>query len=247
MTDAFTTAVERFAERTSPTKGYGIAGDPVVRYRLLEPADRSTSAAHPLVIFLHGAGERGGDNRLQLRYLPEYLASDEGRRRYPCFALVPQCPADDRWVDVDWSRPDSLPAATATRAMRSVRAIGSDLLAALPIDRSRIYLTGISMGGFGAWYLAEAIGAERFAAVAPICGGGNPSGAAVLKETPIWAVHGDRDEAVSVEHSRRMIEAIKQAGGAPRYTELAGVGHDSWTPAYDPAFGLLDWMFQQRK
>jgi predicted peptidase len=102
------------------------------------------------------------------------------------------------------------------------------------------------MGGFGTWHFAAAE-PKRFAAVAPICGGGDPARAALLKDTPIWAVHGDRDEAVSVEHSRRMITAIKRAGGSPRYSELAGVGHHSWTPAYDPSFGLLNWMFEQRK
>jgi len=238
MTDPFSIAVDRFAECRSEQAG---------PYRLLPPA--GVSAGHgpwPLVIFLHGAGERGNDNRLQLRYLPEYLAGDDGRRRYPCFCLAVQCPEADKWADVDWSHPSAPPAAADTPAMAALRAIAAEVVAAHPIDRGRIYLTGISMGGYGTWHWATAE-PEWFAAVAPVCGGGDPARASVLKNTPLWAVHGELDEAVPVERSRQMIEAIRRAGGSPRYGELAGVGHHSWKPAYDPAFGLVDWMFEQRK
>jgi predicted peptidase len=138
------------------------------------------------------------------------------------------------------------PAACDTRAMQTLREITAEVLATCAVDRRRVYLTGISMGGYGTWHWAAAE-PGLFAAVAPVCGGGDPARAAALKNTPVWAVHGDQDDAVPVERSRRMIEAIRTAGGTPRYSELAGVGHHSWKPAYDPAFGLLDWMFEQRK
>jgi len=115
---------------------------------------------------------------------------------------------------------------------------------AQPVDLDRIYVTGLSMGGYGSWDLAIRT-PEKFAAVVPICGGGDESQAARLLGVPIWAWHGDADPAVPVERSRRMIAAIRQAGGNPKYTELAGVGHDSWNPAYRDPHGPIPWLFEQ--
>jgi predicted peptidase len=108
-----------------------------------------------------------------------------------------------------------------------------------------VYLTGISMGGYGSWDLAARM-PEWFAAVIPICGGGDETTAPKLKGLPIWCFHGAADKAVPVERSRTMVEAVKAAGGTVQYTEYEGVGHDSWSPAYrDPA--TLDWLFRQRR
>jgi predicted peptidase len=115
-----------------------------------------------------------------------------------------------------------------------------------PVDARRLYLTGLSMGGYGAWDLGTRL-AERWAAVAPICGGGDELYADRLAGVPVWAWHGDADDVVPAAKSRRMIEAIRGAGGQPKYTELANVGHDSWTPAYTDPEGVLPWMFAQRK
>jgi predicted peptidase len=101
------------------------------------------------------------------------------------------------------------------------------------------------MGGFATWDAAARF-PERFAAVVPICGGGDESAAERLAHVPIWAVHGNKDDVVRVGLTRKMIEAVRQAGGKPKYTELDGVGHDSWTPAYSDPEGVLPWMFQQR-
>jgi predicted peptidase len=238
MTDSFATAVGRFVERRSAQAG---------PYRLLPPAGLSEGGGPwPLVIFLHGAGERGDDNRLQLRYLPEYLASDDGRRRYPCYCLAVQCPADDLWVDVNWSDAAAIPPPVDSPAMRALRVIAADVVASEAVDPRRVYLTGISMGGFGAWHWAT-VEPELFAAAAPICGGGDPDRAPLLRDTPVWAVHGEQDDVVPVATTRRMIEKLRRHGGKPEYAELRGIGHDSWTPAYKPGFGLLDWMFEQRK
>ncbi len=102
------------------------------------------------------------------------------------------------------------------------------------------------MGGYGSWDLAERM-PERFAALAPVCGGGDETKADRLAALPIWAWHGDADTAVPVERSRRMVAAIERAGGKPKYTELPGVGHDSWTPAYHGPDNLLAWLFAQSK
>lgn len=239
-------ALHHFAERSASTDGYAIPGLDTVRYRLMSPARVVPGQTYPLVIFLHGGGERGDDNEMQLKYLPEVLARPENRERYPCFVVAPQCPVGRQWIEVPYGEIESRPIATSGTALRMLKAACDDVLRTEPIDDARIYLTGISMGGFGCWYLA-AFQAEQTAALAPICGGGDEAGAAALKDLPTWAVHGADDDIVPVARSRNMVAAIRAAGGSPMYTELPGVGHDSWTPAYEPSFGLLDWMFEQHR
>ena len=215
-------------------------------YRLLGPASITPGTRYPLVIFLHGAGERGNDNLSQLKYFPTWIAEQSARQAHPCFVLAPQCRDEQKWVDVDWSKIESTPQSpTPTVDMLAVIAALEDTLQREPIDPARIYLTGLSMGGYGSWDLAARM-PDRFAAVLPICGGGDEATAAKIKDLPIWCFHGDADTAVRVERSRTMIEALRAAGGAPTYSELAGVGHDSWTPAYrDP--DVLTWLFAQKK
>jgi predicted peptidase len=215
-------------------------------YRLLRPARPDPGKTYPVVLFLHGAGERGTDNAKQLAYLPTWLAEPALREKYPCFVVAPQCRADHRWVEVAWSDAESTPPAPEMTADLAAAVAALDEVAALEAaDADRVFLTGLSMGGFGAWDLAARM-PERFAAVLPICGGGHEATAPRLVGLPIWCFHGADDRVVVPERSRRMIEAVKAAGGTPRYSELAGVAHDSWTPAYrDPA--VLDWLFSQRR
>jgi predicted peptidase len=222
-------------------------GEPArFRYRLLRPATVEPGKTYPIVLFLHGAGERGSDNLAQLKYLPTWLAEPEWRERYPCYVVAPQCRADHRWAPYDWSDKQSSPLAPEpTGDLAAAVAAVDAVLAAEPIDPARIYLTGLSMGGYGAWELAARM-PQRFAAVAPICGGGDEAQARKLVGLPIWCFHGADDKVVPVARSRSMVAAIKAAGGEPKYTELPGVGHDSWTPAYRES-GLLDWLFQQRR
>jgi predicted peptidase len=215
-------------------------------YRLLKPAHIESGKVYPLVLFLHGAGERGTDNEKQLKYLPTWLASDENRQKYPCFVIAPQCPDEMKWSNVPWDGRESEPLSNISRPMQAVVGILDNVIEHYPIDRSRIYLTGLSMGGYGSWELAERM-PERFAALVPICGGGDETKADRLINLPTWAWHGDADQAVPVERSRRMIAAIEAAGGKPKYTELPGIGHDSWTPAYTGPAGLLPWLFEQAK
>ena len=118
------------------------------------------------------------------------------------------------------------------------------LIAKKPIDTRRIYLTGLSMGGYGTWDLI-ARQPERFAAAIPICGGGDPATAERIKHIPLWVFHGDADSAVKVSRSRDMVAALKQAGGEPKYTEYEGVGHDSWTRTYKSP-EIYEWLFSQR-
>jgi predicted peptidase len=158
--------------------------------RLMSP--HSNVRKQPLVVFLHGAGERGHDNLRQLQNLPEQLALPTFRKRFPCFVLAPQCPSGSYW----------------SQHMDELETLIERVADEHPVDRSRIYLTGLSMGGFGSWELA-ARRPDLFAAVIPICGGGDPEWASQLSDVPIWAVHGDADEAVSVDYTRTMIAAIE--------------------------------------
>jgi predicted peptidase len=214
-------------------------------YRLLKPAEYERTKRYPLVILLHGAGERGTDNGKQLVHGVREFAKPSARKEYPCFLIAPQCPDGKRWVEVDWSAPSHTMPKDPSDPARLVLALIAAVKKEFAIDSKRIYLTGLSMGGFGTWDLI-ARKPKLFAAALPVCGGGDPRTAKKILHIPIWAFHGDRDTAVIPERSREMVAALKKAGGQPRYTEYKGVGHDSWTRTYrDPA--VLRWLFEQRQ
>ncbi len=245
MTTEFPTAVlKQFDEQTIEYTG-GEYKNETFKYRVLKPATIEPGKKYPVVLFLHGAGERGSENINQLKYFPEWMTSEENRTKYPCFLVAPQCRTDKKWSNVPWSAqvPTELPAEASDQMNMAIGAL-DDVIKANPVDLDRVYLTGLSMGGYGSWDQSERT-PERFAAVAPICGGGDPKHADRLVKTPIWAWHGADDKAVPVERSRMMIEAIKSAGGSPKYTELPGVGHNSWVQAYHDPGNLLSWMFEQ--
>jgi predicted peptidase len=235
---------EIFEERTASVKEDG--RDVEFRYRLMRPATLKPGPKYPLVLFLHGAGERGDDNEKQLAYLPTWLAEEANQRNYPCFVLAPQCRASSRWADFNWSDKTSVPQKQEPTADLAAAVAALDaVMQAEQVDPGRVYLTGLSMGGYGSWDLAARM-PERFAAVIPICGGGDEATAPRLKGVPIWCFHGAADEVVPVGRSRTMVEAVQAAGGNVKYTEYPDVRHDSWTPAYrDPA--TLDWLFRQRR
>lgn len=220
-------------------------------FRLLLPlpGPGAESAPAPVVLFLHGAGERGTDNAAQLRHFPEKMGQPEWRAKYRCFLIAPQCAPDKQWVDAPWGDRQSKPMAVEPTdmlqvAMAALEKVRAEHAAA--VDPDRVYLTGLSMGGFGAWELAMRH-PDWFAAVAPICGGGDEARADRLKGLPVWAFHGQDDTVVWPERSERLVAAINRAGGLAKLSLLPGVGHNSWSPAYDPMSGLLDWMFRQKR
>jgi predicted peptidase len=255
------------------------APERVYRYRLIEPSAQAIAKAGgalPLVVFLHGSGERGSDNSAQLKHFAGWTATAEFQSRAPSFVLAVQCPSDESWATIDLKamrERGELPkmAKDPTPAMRAVMQAIDAVLASKPVDRERVYLTGLSMGGFGAFDLA-ARRPELFAAVVPICGGGDPTTAPRLVGVPFFIAHGADDAIVPVSLSRKMAEALGAAIDAawraertgivgsdppkpmpkrppnPAYREYEGVGHDSWTPAYRfGEDGVLDWMFAQRR
>lgn len=199
---------------------------------------------YPLVIFLHGAGERGKDNEIQTIHIKGLFLDSGNLKKYPAFVVAPQCPTGKRWVETSWKvSKHIMPDKPSISVVMTMKLIDS-LLKELPIDRNRIYVIGLSMGGFGTWDLICRY-PEKFAAAIPVCGGGDMSMAQKIKNKPIWAFHGSNDKIVKVILTRNMINSMIQAGGKPKYTEYNGVGHDSWVKAFKEKY-LLDWLFKQK-
>ncbi|HYR83279.1 MAG TPA: prolyl oligopeptidase family serine peptidase [Terriglobia bacterium] len=205
-----------------------------VPYRLFVPPAYDKNQKFPLILWLHGAGGIGVDNRKQFssgNNLGTHIwTRPEIQAKHHAFVVVPQCPDSVRC----WG--SYLPA---------VLEILDLLKSEFSIDSQRIYVAGQSMGGFGTWDMIT-LKPDLFAAAIPLCGGGNPAHAAGIAQIPIWAFHGAADTNVPVTESRKMISAVQQAGGHPRYTEYKGVGHNVWDRAFkEPE--LVEWLFAQRK
>jgi len=198
-------------------------------YQVYVPPGYTTERKWPVILFLHGAGERGDDGKQQTEVgLGQALR--ENPQRIPAIVVLPQCRAEKRWE----GEMAAMALACLEEAQRDYR-----------IDEDRVYLTGLSMGGLGTWEIAAAQ-PERFAALVPICGLAVTDAAEKVARLPIWCLHGDADPVVPVDDSRKMVAAIQAAGGTLHYTELAGVGHDAWTQAYS-APTLWIWLFAQRR
>lgn len=219
-------------------------------YRLFIPKNYQPSTRYPLVLSLHGAGERGNDNAAQLKHdVSKMWADDSIQTKHPGFVLAPQCPANDKWVDVDWALgPYDQSKVPISDEMQGVIAILDSLAREFSLDPDRIYVTGISMGGYGAFDIVTRY-PNRFAAAYPICGAGDPRKAPAIAALPLWAVHAADDPTVPVAGSRDMINAMKQAGGQPKYTEYPvsqRIGHGAWTPAAKEP-GLVAWLYSQAR
>lgn len=205
--------------------------DHTLRYSLFKPAGDEKGL--PLVLCLHGAG--GNTSAANV------LADPAAQKKHPCIVVAPACDGRSvRWVDGAFRRKDQQRAVTP-ELMEMLDAV----IAETQADPKRVYLTGQSMGGIGTWGLLAAY-PDRFAAAVPVCGIWQPEDAPKMAKVPIWAFHGALDETVPVDGSRRMIEALRKAGGSPKYTELEDVGHGSWGPAYATA-DLWDWLFEQKR
>ena len=179
----------------------------------------------PLLLFLHGAGERGDDLNLVTKHGPHKILAQ--RPDFPFILVSPQCPPQ-RWWDTEM-----------------LNHLLDEVIAKHDADTTRVYVTGLSMGGFGTWGLAIEY-PERFAAIAPICGGGSPYLADRLRKVPVWAFHGGKDEIVPVIESQRMVDAVRKAGGDARITLYPEAGHDCWTETYNnPA--LYSWLLSHRR
>jgi predicted peptidase len=200
------------------------------KYVVFVPEGYQGDKAYPLILFLHGAGETGTDGEKQAK-VGLGPAVKKRATTFPFIVVFPQSQKRTRKAD----SPDG------KRAL----AILDEVRKAYKVDPKRIYLTGLSMGGYGTWSMAEAH-PDKWAAIVPICGGGNPKQAAKIKDLPCWCFHGDADKAVPVQRSRDMIEALKAAGGSPKYTEYPNVGHNSWDRAYNTE-ELYTWLLEHKR
>ncbi|WP_350352277.1 PHB depolymerase family esterase [Microbacterium sp. A8/3-1] len=181
----------------------------------------------PLVLFLHGAGERGADLELAALHGPPKLA-DAGHE-FPFILVTPQCAASSQWV----------------AELSTLSGLLDEVVAAHRVDPARVSVTGLSMGGYGTWSLAVRY-PDRFAAIAPICGGLWMQSAAPIRTVPVWAFHGDADDVVPISATEQIVTELRSLGTDPQFTRYAGVGHDSWTETYEnPRF--YDWLLSQRR
>ncbi len=214
-----------------------------IPYRLHLP--ESGTENKPIVLFMHGAGERGTDNELPLRAAIEvFVRSNEEVR--DAIYILPQCPCDEQWVMTPWNKVsysvDEVPESWENKV---VLRILEKVLSETKADRDRVYVMGISMGGFATWDLIMRHN-DIFAAAMPICGGGDPTKASLLKDIPIRTFHGDLDDSVPVEGTREMASALKAVGCDIVYTEFPGVNHWSWDRACSSE-GIGAWMFSNRR
>ena len=211
-------------------------GTASIPYRLFQPQGESPGQKVPLILYLHGMGERGTDNVSQTTWMGN-LAAKTSSGQYAAYVLAPQINTS-MWFSSNSNTPSeamSLTLQALHQAMNNPN-----------VDTSRIYVTGVSMGGFGTWDILRR-DPKTFAAAVPMSGGGDPSTASSIKDTPIWAFHGSADNVVSVDTTRNMVQALKDAGGSPNYTEVAGGGHVIWPEMYqDVGNTLYSWLFSQR-
>lgn len=218
-------------------------------YRIYVPENYSDEYAYPLVLFLHGAGERGYDNEDQLKNTIMYPFMDKACPIYQSIVIVPQCPFYGGWVDTNWDIGSySIDKVTISKPMNAVIELLDSMMEEFSINEDRQYVFGLSMGGYGTWDILERF-PDRFAAAVPICGAGDPSKAADLVDIPIHVFHDVDDVSVPVSGSQDMVNAIKAAGGEKIiYTETTGNGHEVWDVAiYETDLSVIYWMFEQRK
>lgn len=202
--------------------------DVTLKYLLFIPEQYNPRGpALPLMVFLHGAGERG-DNLEKIKFHgpPKIVQS---KKDFPFVVVSPQCPKDQWWPSMT----------------QELNALLDDILARYKVDSNRVYLTGLSMGGYGSWEWGCA-NPDRFAAIAPICGSGQRWRACSLKNTPVWVFHGARDQVVPLQRSEEMVNALKKCQGNVKFTVYPQAGHDSWTETYDNP-ELYKWFLSHKK
>lgn len=220
-----------------------------LNYRLLPPGTETWDGKYPLVIVMHGAGERGSDNEKQLVHGSQMFLNPVNREQYPAYVLFPQCPEDGYWAYNGRPAsfiPDEMPEnPELTTHIQSVKELLDTFIARPDIDRGRIYVIGISMGAMATYDLTIRF-PKIFTAAVPICGTVNPNRLVAAKDVKFRIFHGDNDDVVPVDGSREAYKALRAARADVEYYELPGVNHGSWNPAFNfPDF--MDWLFVQRK
>lgn len=228
-----------------------INGTDTLPYRLLLPENYDATKKYPLIYFLHGAGERGNDNQLQLVHGGDLFLKAEVRSQYPAIVVFPQCPANSFRSNVNFKMENGQrefnfqTAGEPTIAMKMAQELLFKLLHDYKIDKKRIYVGGLSMGGMGTFEIVRR-NPKLFAAAIPICGGANPATAAQLKKVNWWVFHGAKDDVVPPSLSQQMVDALKEVKASVKFTVYPNANHNSWDSAFaEPE--LLSWLFAQHK
>jgi len=219
-----------------------------LRYRILYPENFDTEKTYPLVLFLHGAGERGNDNEKQLTHGSSLFLNKNNRTKFPAIVIMPQCPTNDYWAQVHVDRTnypvqlDFQFKKGPTKAMEMVLQLLKNYQKESFVNKNQTYAMGLSMGGMGTYELL-ARQPDRFAAAIAICGAGDPAFVSnYAKKIPLWAFHGAHDNVVAPKHSMEMVTALLNEGAFPRLTLYDFANHNSWDPAFaEPE--LLPWLF----
>lgn len=231
--------------RFSFEKYINTAGD-TLNYRLLYP-DANPLRKFPLVIFLHGAGEKGNDNDAQLKWGVMNFAADQAMAMHPAFVIAPQCPENMNWFNFSFDEKIKevrlLP--NPSKPMELMIELIHELFKIYPIDKNRVYITGISDGGAGTFDAIQRY-PDLFAAAVPVCGGGDISKAASIAHIPIWIIQGAEDPNINPRYPLNMAEALINAGAHPGLTLYPEVGHFAWLAAYTNSL-LIEWLFRQQK
>lgn len=231
-------------------KWYIHKGD-TMPYRILLPKEYDASKKYPLIYFLHGSGERGNDNERQLIHSVKLFLREDVRKNYPAIVVIPQCAASSYWSNVNITTENNVrqfnfqPAGKPTIAMELAQKLLKTVLIQYPIDKSKLYVGGLSMGGMGTFEMVRR-NPKLFAAAFPICGGADPSTASKMKNVPFWIFHGAKDNVVLPAHSEKMVEALRAAGAEVKFTLYPDANHNSWDSAFAEP-GLLPWLFSHSK
>jgi predicted peptidase len=249
-------AFPAFAQTPDLTKfdrGSFINKKDTLPYRILFPQNFDPRKKYPLLLVLHGAGERGNNNEAQLVYGPKLFLNDTIRAKYPAIVIFPQCPTNSFWSNVKMGNDASgkmtwtfIEGGEPTVAMKDLLGLISQFLDKPFVDKHRLYVGGLSMGGMGTFELLRRK-PDLFAAAFSICGGDNTLNAKIYaKKVPLWIFHGEKDSVVPFDHSQVMVNAIKAAGGNPKFTVYPNDDHNSWNDAFaEPE--LLPWLFSNKK
>jgi predicted peptidase len=232
-------------------KEFGYKGN-ILPYRILYPANYDKSKKYPLLLFLHGSGERGSDNEKQLFWGGKLFLTDENRKNFPAIVVFPQCPEESSWISRAIDSSAIPPRRTfnysgdATWPLAAANELVKQIIAEVAVNKKQVFITGLSMGGMGTFESVYRF-PELYAAASPICGGGNANAYDKrVTKTAWWVFHGDADQAVNVTMSREMVEKLRSLKAEVKYSEYPGVGHNSWNNAFaEPEY--LRWMLQNEK
>jgi predicted peptidase len=224
---------------------YKNAGGDSLQYRFLFP-DNDPTRKYPLIIFLHGSGERGNDNNAQLKWGVMNFASDENMKKYPAFVIAPQCPTNLQWANaIRGKNGEIIMQSSPSKPMQLLMELINQIKTKFSIDTNRIYITGLSMGGYGTFDALERY-PHFFAAAVPVCGSGDITKAASIAHIPLWMFGGADDPSVNPNLLYDMVNALVKLGVHPGFTEYPNVGHFSWIAAYNDPM-MMTWLFSQHK